>query len=1045
MPEQTGEQLFIVDNKHADNSVMQLLQDWTQSSHCLDIATGYFDLGVFLAMEGRWQPLDKIRVLIGEETTSDSILHDALELEQRISDSIHQSILNEKLRRPLLQSATELCRALEEGKIEIRAYEKGKFHAKALITKPHGDTVLTQSLVGSSNFTKPGLMNNLELNVKINRNEEVSQLVQWFEKHWKEAQPLEEITIKLINKHTREISPFEVYAKSLQSLFLSFEPPAESEWEENDSLIFPMLDHYQKEAYWALLRIAKMHQGAFLCDGVGLGKTYVGLMLIEHFVSFGRKNVAVFAPKTTKDSVWIPHLKDHLPDLGGTSGMADLSNLVVFSHTDFSKRSKGFPEVFEQVEKNVDIIIVDEAHHFRNPGTPGRSSGKRPSRYHLLYDLLDKSRRPKLLFLLTATPICNSLNDFRHMTELITRRVPSYFSKSLGIGNLNRHLNNMGQLFREQYQQITEAEMMKDSKEILSSDKFISKLVVQRSRAYAKQSQLRSHGGVAIFPNRDDPVVAEYSIKQSYGGLLDDFKSAFDKENPLFALPLYAPLRWYIGKDQEIIDYRQINSQKQVVGLIRTMFIKRFESSIQAFEISCITLLTKMLAFIKSHEGHTKQINGVDEWQSKHKGLLDYISSKHKEYGKEELFEDEELVLDELVESSVKLDPTLYDLDAMMEVAWTDIEQLALFLQHTSSYDDSHDNKAQTLVQLIKGELANNKVLVFSEFAHTARYLSNLLQQNDIQGVAQFDGSSKIDRKAIVKRFSPFYNGVTPRELQQSGEEEIRILISTDVLSEGLNLQDATRLINYDIHWSPVRLMQRIGRVDRRMDPKIEELIKKEIGSKVAKSRGRVKFWNFLPPEELKDILSLYKKVTEKTLLISKTFGIEGRKLFSEDDDYEALKEFNEAYEGYAHTKLEEIHIEYQKLLQEHPDLESVLRQLPISAFSGKKISDTGQAGLFFCYSMPVYNESKERFEFGGETHWYLYDFESNLIVNEPIEIFNLIKCQPDTLRVSRMNEDELQSKRALVEDHMESNYLQQVNAPLDTKPELICWLELAK
>ena len=116
------------------------------------------------------------------------------------------------------------------------------------------------------------------------------------------------------------------------------------------------------------------------------------------------------------------------------------------------------------------------------------------------------------------------------------------------------------------------------------------------------------------------------------------------------------------------------------------------------------------------------------------------------------------------------------------------------------------------------------------------------------------------------------------------------MLLSTDVLSEGLNLQDASRMINYDIHWNPVRLMQRIGRVDRRMNRATEEAMVRD-HPEVAASRGKVSFWNFLPPDELNSLLTLYTKVTQKTLLISKTLGIEGKKLLTPEDDYDALKD----------------------------------------------------------------------------------------------------------------------------------------------------------
>ena len=207
--------------------------------------------------------------------------------------------------------------------------------------------------------------------------------------------------------------------------------------------------------------------------------------------------------------------------------------------------------------------------------------------------------------------------------------------------------------------------------------------------------------------------------------------------------------------------------------------------------------------------------------------------------------------------------------------------------------------------------LKTNKVIIFSEFADTARYLKKQLQEAGIEGVEQIDSGTKGDRGAIIRRFAPYYNDSSSSQLKTNGSKEIRIIISTDILSEGLTLQDATRLINYDLHWNPVRLMQRIGRIDRRMNPENEAQIITDHPEQ-EELRGKVAYWNFLPPDDLDELLHLYRLVSRKTLRISKTFGIEGRKLLTEKDDYEALKNFNETYEGTT-TLLEEMHLEYQR------------------------------------------------------------------------------------------------------------------------------------
>jgi hypothetical protein len=271
---------------------------------------------------------------------------------------------------------------------------------------------------------------------------------------------------------------------------------------------------------------------------------------------------------------------------------------------------------------------------------------------------------------------------------------------------------------------------------------------------------------------------------------------------------------------------------------------------------------------------------------------------------------------------------------------------------------------------------------------------------------------------------------------------ETRVLISTDVLSEGLNLQDASRMINYDIHRNPIRLMQRIGRVDRRLNPVIEQQLIQD-HPEVAASRGKVSFWNFLPPDELNAILTLYSIVTQKTLMISKTLGIEGKKLLRPEDDYAALKEFNHAYEG-TKTAIEEMHLEYQALLEENPELAGLLNGLPGAIFSGRKRPAKGARGVFFCYGLPALDKETGEFtEEAGTTRWYLNDLDRDTILEEPGEIIASIRSKPETPRKCITEEKTLKEIRAKLLKHIKNSYLRRVDAPVGVKPKLKCWMEL--
>jgi superfamily II DNA/RNA helicase len=313
------------------------------------------------------------------------------------------------------------------------------------------------------------------------------------------------------------------------------------------------------------------------------------------------------------------------------------------------------------------------------------------------------------------------------------------------------------------------------------------------------------------------------------------------------------------------------------------------------------------------------------------------------------------------------------------------------------------------------------------------------------------DSSDGRDRGDVIVQFAPYYNGSSSAGLQADKLPETRLLISTDVLSEGLNLQDATRLINYDLHWNPVRLMQRIGRVDRRMNPEIEQRLLADHPDQKG-IRGTVAYWNFLPPAELEELLRLFQRVSKKTLRISKVFGIEGKRLLRPEDDYAALKEFNQSYEGTT-TKLEEMHLEYQKLIQQDPELETRLNALPGRVFSGKAHPKEGSRAVFFCYALPAppaatkqrENQTAEDWtEEAGQTGWYLFDLAAEKILEEPAEIIHFIRSTPETPRRQTVEKNTLKEIRGKVDKHIKNSYLRRMVAPIGVKARLKAWMELS-
>jgi SNF2 family DNA or RNA helicase len=1054
----TGSELFIVDNSDEEWKVLRYLHDWCQISKGIDCATGNFEIGGLLSLDKEWQKVDRIRVLMGHEVTART-KHAFVQAFEKVKQKLDESIEHEKEKNDFLAGVPAVVEGIRSGKIACRVYRKEKFHAKAYITHARLEVVGSAALVGSSNFSVPGLTENIELNVQIT-GRPVAVLQEWYEDHWDRAEDVTADILRVIERHTREYSPFDVYARSLHELFRRYEM-TDREWLEKESRVYKILDQYQKDGFHELMAIADRYKGAFLCDGVGLGKTFIGLMVIEYLVERQRKRVALFVPKAARKPVWERVLEDYLPHIFG-----DFSNLVILNHTDLLRGGE-YPARLKKVKEMADVVVVDEAHHFRNPGIKGEE-GERKSHYWQLSDLTED----KTLFLLTATPVNNRLIDLQHMIELFTHRQTDYFKDApLGIHSLPGHFRTIEkQLEKLVYKQegnASEEDLVTDEAEaekVLSKDDLFRALVVQRSRAYVKKSQLQYGGTRAIFPERADPQVVPYSIKKTYGNLLAMVEKAFSKQKPLFSLAIYYPLAYYKGPDASIDPLKE-GRQMQVVSLIRIQFLKRFESSAHAFSTSCEKLLQKLLVWVIKNDPQGEELRRFDRWKTKYADLINYVQVHQRELFGNELDEDQEedIVPSEMIEDAEKLDRAEYKVEAILNETIDDLHELAEFLTELEKFKPAHDDKLKALVKLLKSDpiLKKHKVIIFSEFMATARYLRQELKAAGIEGVDEVDSASDRDRGEIIRQFSPYYNNSSSSKLGAENLEETRVLISTDVLSEGLNLQDATRLINYDLHWNPVRLMQRIGRVDRRMNADIEARILADHPDQ-KDLRGSVAFWNFLPPDELDDLLRLYGRVTHKVLRISKTFGIEGKKLLKPEDDFEALKDFTRGYEGTT-TPLEEMHLEYQRLLKDYPDLLERVEGLPGRVFSGKDHPSPGSKALFFCFAMPAPPpistapspqtaempsdggpEPSAWSEEAGETKWYLFDLESEKIADDPTHIVKVIRSTPETPRKHDVPEKTLSEIRSKVEKHIKNSYLKQVQAPIGVKPLLKAWMELS-
>ncbi|WP_036611745.1 helicase-related protein [Oribacterium sp. P6A1] len=1025
--------LYVVDNSSEEQSVKQYLSEWCSVSKQMDIATGYFEIGGLLVLDKEWQKLDKIRIILGNEMTKrtkdviDSVVKTLL---NRLNNSIDQ----EQEHNEFLIGVPAILDAMKNKKIECRVFDKNKFHAKAYITyfrdDYKGQFISSMNLpdgyalVGSSNFTHAGLTKNMELNVQVNNN--VSELQNWFEARWNEAEDITEAVLQVIENHCKEYSPYDVYLRSMYEYFKSREETI-SEWENHESVVYRGLSQYQKDGYNSLVEIANHYSGAFLCDGVGLGKTFVGLMLIERFVKKERKNVVLMVPAAARISVWETTIKKYIPEI-----LEGFFPFKIINHTDLLLEKN--ENLMQQIAEQAEIVVIDEAHHFRN-----RSS----NRYRKLFDMM-ASGRQKQMFMLTATPINNSFLDLQHLIELFTHRQDDYFAPApLGIHSLQGHFKKM----ESKLTGITGTNVSDSidiSDDIFRGDTLVNELVVQRSRAYVKKSLANEEGAKVLFSIRQAPIVANYSLRKSYGNLIDHFVDSFyrkDKKTgknlPILALAVYSPYEdtYYIG-DKSKIDEMKSGRQQQVVNLIRQLLLKRFESSVEAFAETCIRIYARLRKFIVDYQeqGNQKQL---ERFLNKQEAISDFVDSFIEKNIMTTVEDLEDDLPDYVWEVEENLDVNDFDIRAMLDDTVLDMEVLAEFIQDIMCFKPENDDKILELERILKEDphVAGKKVIIFSEFRATAKYIYKELQKSGFKGLAEVDGQSKVNRHELVQRFAPYYNDKSSADI----DDEIDILIATDVLAEGLNLQDASCLINYELHWNPVRLMQRIGRVDRRRNAEVEERLLHD-HPEYAEDREKAFYWNFLPPTELEQLLSLYRTVSQKTLRISKTFGIEGKKLLTPEDDYEALKEFNSQYEGKTSND-EEMALAYQDLLAANPGYEETIQTLPKKLYSGKGIST--KSGYFFCYELPTKRVDGSWSDGDGLYRWYMVDSTTGDIYTQVYEIWKSIQCEPDEVRKFDTTEEEFTDVRKKLESYIKKSYMRAVQAPLGVKPRLVTWMQI--
>lgn len=453
-----------------------------------------------------------------------------------------------------------------------------------------------------------------------------------------------------------------------------------------------------------------------------------------------------------------------------------------------------------------EFILIDESHNFRNPST---------QRYRALATIIG-SGEPKRVALLTATPISNSLFDLYHQINLFTRGSDAYF-RDAGIPSLQRYFRN--------------AEQNGGAGGALFN--LLEEVVVRRNRSFIQEhySEATINGQPLRFPQRQLATL-EYNLSDTYSGLFGQILAMIE------ALRLPAYNAEAFKHSPSIVNKRQEQTNSSLIGLLKTNLLKRFESSVEAFRISIHRLRGFEDRFLHELQAGRLLQSGV------YRNLL-------------QLEEDgDNLGINKALERLLDINPNDYDLAKLQIDIQHDLQALDHIIRLIDPITPEQDHKLVNFRERL-AQLKGQKIIVFSYYRDTARYIDQHVRKDpELSSFRVAYLSSDIsprDRQRTIERFAPRSSRVTINE-----EEELDLLIATDVLSEGQNLQDAAYLINYDLHWNPTRMIQRAGRVDR-------------LGSQ----HDNITITNIFPDDELETLLKLVERLQERLGAINETIGLD--------------------------------------------------------------------------------------------------------------------------------------------------------------------------
>jgi len=730
--------------------------------------------------------------------------------------------------------------------------------------------------MGSSNFTVSGLgeaetTSNIELNLIVDSNRDRRDLKNWFEALWNDDDLVEDVkgdVLTYLEQLYQDNSPEFVYFKTLYHVFedyLSEEAKgglADIQKQIVDTEIWKTLFEFQKDGVKGAINKIETYNGCILADSVGLGKTFEALAVIKYF-ELRNARVLVLCPKKLREN-WTIYQAQNNSELNPF--ILDRFNYTVLSHTDLSRESgkSGDIELAGINWGNYDLVVIDESHNFRN-NTPGRRDENgiiiRKSRYERLMDDIIKGGVKTKVLLLSATPVNNTLKDLRNQIYFITENKNDALRDSLGIDDIQETLRVAQSTFND-WATSNKERKTSELLERLSSAffKLLDGLTLARSRKHVQKYYKDTVAELGGFPVRLKPYSIYPDIDLQHEFLSYDH---LNDEISKYELSLFNPSK-YVNKEfkpfyekEKVAQFSQAARENFLIGMMKVNFLKRLESSVHSFELTLGRTIAKI-------DDLNNRINKFKEFQ-KQNPELDYDTLQVEDVDDDELQDAFEVSKARFRFAHMDLNRWLHDLKR-------DREQLHILHVLAKEITKERDAKLSQLKELIEAKVrnpttnnrgqSNKKVIVFTAFADTASYLYDSIKdwakkELGIELALVSGGAvenkttlGKADFNQILINFSPISkNRAKMKNMPQ--DQEIDLLIATDCISEGQNLQDCDYLVNYDIHWNPVRVIQRFGRIDR-------------IGS----INPSVQLVNFWPTQDLDKYISLKTRVEARMALV---------------------------------------------------------------------------------------------------------------------------------------------------------------------------------